>query len=183
MTNGFGLRRAVIPAIAAALVLALAAAPALAQERWLRIHVQEHDGDAAEVNVNLPLSVLEAIIPTIEQHAFHDGMIDIGDELDGLDLRELLAAVRDAPDADFVTVRSDRESVRVAKEAGVLLVNVDSEDGEKVRVRMPMEVVEAMITDDPQRLDVAAGLRLLAEFGGDLVTVESDDANVRIWIE
>jgi len=165
------------------LALALTAGSASAADRWLHVHVQGHDADAEEVHVNLPLSMIEAVLPTLEQHAFEAGQFRIGDELDGIDLRELLAAVRDAPDAEFVTVRSASETARVAKEAGFLVVHVDEKSGDRVRVRIPLEVVDALLGPDGQTIDLSAGLRRLAEFDGDLVSVESNDENVRIWID
>ena len=58
---------------------------------------------------------------------------------------EVLLALRDAPDSEFVTIRSREDSVRVAKEDGFLLVNVDEADGDRVRVRVPMEVVDVLL--------------------------------------
>jgi hypothetical protein len=72
----------------------------------------------------------------------------------------------------------------VAKENGFLVVHADEEDGEKVRVTMPLEVVDAMLSGDSDELDLIAALDALASYnGGDLVTVESEDSHVRIWID
>ena len=51
--------------------------------------------------------------------------------------------------------------------------------------RLPMDVVEALIGDDPNELDLEAGLDALAAYDGeDLVAVESDDGeSVRVWID
>jgi hypothetical protein len=174
-------------ALAAIALLILTASAATASElegRWLHIRIQEHDGDEEFVSVNLPLSVVEAILPTIETDEFSHGKVFLDhDELDGIELRAMLEAVRDTPDAEFVTVRSRDEEVRVAKESGYLVV-LAQEDGEKVRVRMPMAVVDAAIAGSENEIDLLAALRVLADYSdGDLVTVESDDTSVRIWID
>jgi hypothetical protein len=175
-------------ALAALTLLILTASPAPASEldgRWLHIRVEEHEGDEEFVSVNLPLSVVEAILPTIETDEFSHGKVFLDhDELDGIDLRTLLEAVRDTPDAEFVTVRSRDETVRVAKEKGFMVVLAEESDGEKVRVRIPMAVVDAAIAGSDNELDLLAALRVLADYAeGDLVLVESDDTTVRIWID
>lgn len=163
------------------------AGTAAASDRWLHVRVQEFSGDEETVSINVPLQLVEALLPTINTNEFSGGKIRLGshDEFEELDLREMLAALRDAPDADFVTVRSKTEQVRVAKENGFLLVNVDEQDGgDRVRVRMPLEVVEAMLSAGETELDLMAALAALAEYdAGDLITVESDDSHVRIWID
>ena len=59
-----------------------------------------------------------------------------------------------------------------------------SRSSEKVRVRFPLAVVEALVGDNPQELDLLAGLRALSEFEGeDLVRIDSEDESVRIWVD
>jgi hypothetical protein len=175
-------------ALAAAALILLAALPAAAGEldgRWLHIRVQEHDGDEEYVAINIPLQLVEAILPTIETDEFSRGKVILDDdELEGVDLRAMLEAVRDTPDAEFITVRSRDENVRVAKESGFLVVLAEDSDFERVRVRMPLDAVEAMVGGSGDEIDLLAGLRVLADRAdSDLVTVESTDSSVRIWID
>lgn len=177
--------------ISCSLMIALAATGiSSARDRWLHIKVIEDGRSGDNVNINLPISMIESLLPMIETNEFRGGRVNIsshlGDDVfQGIDLRKVLEAVRDAPDAEFITVKSGDDNVRVAKENGILKIDVDSrDDDERVRVRVPLAVVDAMIAGDPNEIDVLAGIRALAEYGGgDLVTVESDDSNVRIWID
>ena len=157
---------------------------AAAADQWFHVRVEEFGRGAETVNVNIPLSMVRAVLPMIDYDDLDIGSIDWNhNEIHGIDLRELLVALQDAPDADFVTVRSDHENIRVAKENGFLIVQADDRD-EKVRVRMPLGVVEALLGGDGHQLDLLAALDRLAEFdGGDLVTVESDDESIRVWID
>ena len=173
----------------AALLLAATASVA-APDLWLHVKVGERGRGSENVNINIPLSMIEALLPMIETDEFRGGRVNIGRHLDdevfqGLDLRKVLEALRDAPDADFITVRSDDENVRVAKERGVLRIDVDDRyESEKVRVTIPLAIVEAMIDGDGDEIDILAGVRALAAHGaGDLITVESDDETVRIWVD
>jgi len=178
-----GLRRTTLVLIA--LLLFSTAALASLQDRWIHVRVQEHGGDDEYVAVNIPLQLVEALLPTIESDEIHGGRIVIDDDdMDDIDLRAALEALRDVPDGEFVTVRSRHDSVRVAKERGFLVVNAEDHDGEKARIRMPMAVVEAMIRGDGHEIDLLAALEALADTtDGDLITVESDDSHVRIWID
>ena len=158
-----------------------------AGERWLHVRVAEGGDDGERVSVNIPLSVVESMLPLIQIDELEGGKLNLDiEEMEGIDLREMLVALNDAPDATFVTVESRDESVRVAKEDGYLLINVDEDRGrgEKVRVRIPLAVAEALVGNDPEQLDLMAALQTLQEFDGeDLVRVESDDELVRIWID
>ena len=154
------------------------------EDRWLHVRVQEHDEDG-EVLVNLPLSAVEMILPTIEADEFQGGRIILDEaDLEGVDLRAMLEALQDTPDAEFITVRTQDETVRVAKEKGFLVMLAEESDGGNVRVTIPLAVVDAMLGAGENELDLVAGLRALSDFdGGDLVTVQSDDSTVRVWID
>jgi len=177
------LRRIALAAIA--LLLFSTAALAGLEGRWLHVRVQEFDDDEDFVSINVPLELVGALLPTIEADEFHGGRITIDDrDMSDIDLRAALEALRDTPDGEFVTVRSRHENVRVAKERGFLVVNVEDRDGEKGRIRMPLKVVQAMLSGGRNEIDLTAALEALADsVDGDLVTVESDDSNVRVWID
>lgn len=175
-------------AIAAAAVLLFSAATvsvAGLEGRWFHVRVQDHGDDGEFVNINLPLQLVESLLPTIQTDEFSGGRIVLDDaDLEGIDLHAILSALRDTPDGEFVTVRSRDESVRVAKEAGFLVVLAEESDNESVRIQMPLTVVDAMLASGGNELDLLAGLHALADFdGGDLITVKSDDSFVRIWID
>ena len=173
-------------------ILVLAAGAALAgqaapEERWL--HVRVEDGKVGEkgetVRVNVPLTFAEKVLPAIHVDQFQNGRVRLehGDMKD-VDLKAILQAVRDTQDGEFVTVEG-KDNVRVAKEKGRLLVKVrEGEDGSKVDVQVPMEVVEALLSGEENELDVAAAIRALAKHGKDmLVTVVDEETSIRIWID
>ncbi len=155
-----------------------------AEGHWLHVRVEESGGDGEKVNVNIPLSLVMAIIPAIETDEFRGGRINLdAGEIDDIDLHAVLKAFRESPDADYVTIDGRDESVRVSKERGFLLVNVD-DDNDRVRVRLPLDVVDALLSGDDDELDLVAALDALADSGGgDIVTVESDDESIRVWID
>jgi hypothetical protein len=167
--------------------LAVTAMAAPATERYL--HVKVDDATKGEsVNVNLPLSMAAAILPTLNKGNLHNGHVTIGEaDFNGVDVRALLDAIRTAPDNEFVTVKEKDQDVRVAKSNGNLIVHVldKNKDGQKVDVTIPMKVVDALFsTVKDNELDVAAAIRALSDAGDAvLVTVQDATEHVRIWID
>jgi hypothetical protein len=179
-------------------------------DRWLHVRVIDsgHKGDT--VRVNVPLEMAEKVLPAINKDRLRNGKIQInGSEMDGVDLKALLEAVRSSKDGEYVTVQSNDNDVRVAKQAGYMIVHVTekgfksskadkekdkSEKADKsdksyersrVDVKVPMKVVEALLSAGKDELDVLAALRALSAHGGDteLVSVKSDDSTVRVWLD
>ena len=66
--------------ITLALMVCLTAGTALAgaDGHWLHVRVDEGDDDGEKINVNIPLSVVMAILPAIESDDFRGGRINIG---------------------------------------------------------------------------------------------------------
>jgi hypothetical protein len=167
-----------------ALVTPLVAAPA---EKYLHVNVEDPTKGEA-VNVNVTLSMAEKILPTINNHNLHDGKVWIhNSELNGVDVRALLDAVRTAPDSEFVTVKDKDSDVRVAKADGNMIVHViDKKNKEqKVDVTVPLKVVDALFaTAKNDELDIAAALRALGDAGDVLlVSVQDSSQKVRIWVD
>jgi len=161
-----------------------AAAPA---ERYLHVNVED-PAKGESVNVNVPLAMAEKILPAINNHGLHDGKVTIHNaEMNGVDIRALLDAVRTAPDNEFVTLTNKDSNVRVAKSNGNIIVHVIGKEnkGQKVDVTVPLKIVDALFdTAKNDELDVAAALRALSDAGDILlVTVQDSSQKVRVWVD
>jgi len=171
------------------LILLLAGTVALAGSgtKWLHIKVNEGGENGEMVRLNLPLDLVAQVLPLVKTEAFDRGKVTIdGEEFEEVDIRGILAAVRDAEDGEYVTVDGPDENVRVSKHGNLLLVNVKESGGddEEVKIRIRMEVVEALLSGDDDELNILAAVNALGEYDdGDLVTVDGDDETVRIWID
>jgi len=168
-------------------VALLAAAPLLAADetRWLNVHVTEK-GAGANVEVHLPLQLVVAVLNSVDVENFHGGKVHLDiDDVD-IDWPQLLAAVKDSPDGEFVKVDAPDANVRVSKSGGMLYVNVveSSDEHATVNVTVPMSMIDALHIDEDNRIDMAALLSSIDQLpNGDLVTVDADDATVRVWVE
>ena len=181
--------RMLLPVVAVALLAALAAPAVQAQERWIHVRVVESGDRGETVRVNVPLALAEAVLPSIKVKHLENGRIKINHvRIEDVDMRAILAAVKNTQDGEFVTVESKRENVRVAKQNGYLLVQVretrDGAERERVDVKVPMTVVEALLSGEKNELDLLAAIRALSKHGDvELVSVKERNTTVRVWID
>ncbi len=182
-------------AVLAVIVLAAGLVPAFAQpvpapetEKWLHVRVEQTQPKNELVRVNVPLSLAEKVLPAIHNHGLHNGKVTVDRaRMEGVDLRAVLDAVKNARDGEFVTIQSTENDVRVAKEAGYLLVHVrENRKATKpqVEVRVPMTVVDALLSSGNNELDLVAAIRALAAHGDtELVRVKDERSTVRVWVD
>ena len=198
---------------AALLASTIVASAALAQQttsaksdQWIHVRVESKDDGGETVRVNVPVEMAVKVLPAIKHEPLHDGKVHIHDtHMNDVDLHALLDAVRSSKDGEYVTIQGrDGDEVRVAKSAGYLYVHVTEKKHEgkepnaaegkeahgkhardsKVEVKVPMKVVDALLSAGKDELDIVAALHALASSGDtELVTVKDADNTVRVWID
>jgi hypothetical protein len=157
-------------------------------ERWLHVRVISTNSKGETVRVNVPLDLAEKVLPAIDHDRLHNGKVRIGCmDCDGVDVRTLFEAVRSAKDGEYVTVQSNDADVSVMKKDGQMLVHVHDKNKSKdsrIEVKVPMKVVEALLSGSKDELDVVAGLHALASQGDvELVSVKDDENTIRVWLD
>jgi hypothetical protein len=194
--------------IAAVLLLAAGAfrpAVSMAQssskaDQWIHVRVESKDAEGETVRVNVPVEMAEKVLPAINHNNLHGGKVRIDHaHLNDVDLRTLLDAVRSSKDGEYVTVQSNQDNVRIAKNDGYLYIHVKENEGKgkkhanangegakesKVEIKVPMKVVDALFSAGKDELDVVAALHALSGSGDtELVSVKDDENTVRVWID
>jgi hypothetical protein len=161
-----------------------------AKDRWLHVRVINSDNKGETVRVNIPVELAENVLPTINKNHLHNGKVTIDQaHMNDVDVHALINAIRTAKDGEYVTVQGTDQDVRVAKEGGRLLVRVKDNKSSKsskseVDIKIPMHVIDALLSAGKDELDVVAGLHALASLGDtELVSVKSDDSTVRVWMD
>jgi hypothetical protein len=159
-------------------------------DQWIHVRVTSTDANGESVRVNVPMSFAEKILPTICAEKLRDGKVKLDGHINDVDLRTLFEAVRTAPDNEFVSVQSRDEEVHVAKSGGNFLIKVHQKhpnkhgENENVDVKVPLVVVQALLSGKKDELDIAAGIRALSAQGNvDLVTVNDGSQTVRVWMD
>jgi hypothetical protein len=171
-----------------------AAAAEATTDLWL--HIRVHDaGEGSKVSINLPLAVVEAAAPLIPSDASGGGArLRVEDQdLSVADLRRIWRQVQSQPDATFITVDDANGKLRVAWSGGFLLIRAADgasgggkakPHGDRVEMRIPATVIDALLSGNGDSLDMGAAIRALARSGsGDLVTVNGDNETVHLWVD
>ncbi len=179
-------RRMLLASVAS--VALAGAAVADSGNQWIHVRVEENGPRGEKVRVNLPLSMVASVLPNIDADDFRNGRIhfDGHDEWDARQVRAIWEAARTAPDGEFVVVEGHDEDVRVSREKGFLLIKVDEHGrrGSKVDIKVPVTVVDALLTGEDDELNILAAIEALGKHGNmDLVSVIDDDSHVRIWVD
>ena len=153
---------------------------------WIHIEVLEAGQKEAKVKVNLPLKLARTALEMAPDDVMDEGHIRFDhNDLSVSDLRKLWKEVRDAGDAEFVTVEEKDATVKVSRKGSKLYVNVDDrKEGDQVRVEVPVSLVDALLTGSGDTLNVDAAVAELERMGpGEVVHVLDGEDSVRIWIE
>lgn len=155
--------------------------PARAADLWLRIEVNGEKGE--EVSMNLPLSMVEAMVPdelrSSKMVSFHDEDYDIAE------LRRIWRQLETSPDTTYLMVNEADSKVRIGKKGDFIVMNVTERgEGEDVQARIPVRVLGALLSGSGDQLNISAALKELARHGeGELLTVTGRDEKVRIWLD
>jgi hypothetical protein len=174
-------------------------------EQWIHVRVESKEDHGETVRVNVPVEMATKVLPAINKNNLHDGKVRIDSmRTNDVDLRVILDAVRSSRDGEYVTVQSNENDVRVAKSAGYLYIHVtdksdskkaagkdgktgaksSSGNGSKVEIKVPMKVVDALLSAGKDELDLVAALKALSAHGDtELVTVKDNENTVRVWVD
>ncbi len=150
---------------------------------------RDREGAELDLNLNLPLSAVEALVNLVPHRVLSDGQLAVA----GRDVPVNISALRDfwraiaaAGDTEFLTVDAGDATVRIARTGDEIRVQMEEsdEDGvETVDIRLPVVVVDALLSGNGETLNVGAAVERLADLRGDIVRVTGDDLQVRVWID
>ena len=156
-----------------------------ASKEWLHIHVDETKNGTEKVRINIPISLIEVMVPLIEEEAIKDGKININDrDINTAELKKLWAAVKEEGDAEYVTVEKKGENVRIFTQGKFLLVQSTKDSEGKVNIRIPLAIVDAMLSGPENQLNLSAAVKALKDSGvRELISVDSDDTKLLVWID
>jgi hypothetical protein len=152
------------------------------------LHVTVSEGEEEKVSLNLPVSVVSALLPVLESqmgpHLQKDHVRLGGHELDIEQLRQIWSALKVEGSYELANIQSADEKIRVTLDEENLLVQTDEDSEEQIHVRLPVSVVDELLSGNGDELNLAGALGKLASLGAaDLVEVRSRDSHVRVWMD
>ena len=213
---------AVMTAIAVSgAAIGLNAAQAQEPQPWIHLDMTGERG--ANMNLNLPLAAIEAALAMAPEAVVDgDGQLQLGGDrqIPVTAIRTAWTQLRDVGDVEIANIRDGAQSIRVAREGDIILVDVtgtdegdddagrgadrgdaerdrdgehDDHDGDErrrglrdigeVQVRVPVSVVDALLSGTGETIDVRAAIQELAALRGEMVQVDHPDGRIRVWID
>lgn len=173
--------------LALALLVASFAAPLAGQKKdpWFHVEVKENKTEPEYVKVNLPMSMVDVALNVIQDKKFNKGQFKLPtDEVSVADMRKIWNELRKAEKAEFVTVEKKNETVRVAKDGNYVVIKVTENQKQKVDLKVPVAVIDALLAGSGEELDIKAGLAAMQKQNvGEILTINDNDTHVRIWID
>jgi len=167
-------------------LLATGPGPAAAGVSWLHIHINDSGSDPDHVRVNVPVSLLDAVLPEVEKQTRHESKFDVGNcEMTVAEYRSAIRTLSSSP----------RREVKIERSHGTIVMRRDGPDmrleqtpkkGNRSRtsVRLPWLVATALAKGTGEQLDVSGAVRALAEAGeGEIAVDDEDGTRVRVWID
>ncbi|HPR65134.1 MAG TPA: hypothetical protein PK014_13050 [Thermoanaerobaculia bacterium] len=154
--------------------------------KWLNVDVNEHV-EGTKVKVHVPMSLILTALTSVKTEEFDRGMVKMHLDDTDIDLAALLKEIKASPDGEYVKVEDKEANVLISKKGGTIYIDVKETSGEKpetVKVTLPTELLDVIQVTETNELDVKAMLSALEKVGtGEIVTVNSSEADVRVWIE
>jgi len=177
-----------VPVLVAFTALTLMlAAPLWAQNPWIHVRVENSGKKASKVHVNLPLSVVQAVLEVAPEKIVSKGRIHLDHhdtDLSVSDLRRLWTELKATGEAELVSIEEDDQTVTVSRQGELFVVRVDSpSEKHDVHVEVPVGVVDALLSGEGEELNIKDALEQLKGLRGDIVRVTDDETTVRIWID
>lgn len=143
----------------------------------INVDMQNFTGEQGNLKMSVPLTFLEGFRPQIEEVL---GQVRGGDH--GVDIAALWEAVRDSGPTEFVQVDGPDGKVSVKTDENFLMVNVNNAEVHDMKVKVPLALCEALLTD-AKNIDYPKIMEVLKSMAGqDLVTVDSEEIVGRVWI-
>ena len=183
-----GTRRPLVLALALTLpLLALAGGRAAASDDdiiWMRVQVNDQGGEHTKVRVNLPLSLIEVVVDSIDRREF---MAELEGKHPSLDIPKLWRQIRGMEGDEFVTVESDQEHIRVWKDKDFFRINVRAEKSEEasVEVQIPLVVMDYLFDNLKEKTFSFQEMveKLRGHLPLTLVQARHGEEHVKIWLE
>ncbi len=153
-------------------------------KQWVHVHIENPSKDE-KVKVNIPISLVETLMPMIEEKSVEKGRIRLHEkDLSIKDLRRVWKELRNEGDNEFLSIENKDTNLRVFTKGNYLMVEPGEGSENSVEMKIPLAVVDAMLSGEGEELNLTAAVRALKESGtGDIITVKDKDATVRVWID
>jgi len=159
---------------------------AIAQSnRWFHVDVQSNGPDGESVRVNLPLKLVETVLPMIEQKELVKGNIELDElPLTVHQMREIWQTLQTEGDFELASIKDHDMNLRIYKKGDLLHVRSNEDAKDKILINIPAAVVDALLSGEGEELNITAAVKMLAQNDmGEIARIEDGHDTVRVWID
>ncbi len=155
---------------------------AIAQEpgagKTININFEDKTQEGAVFTMSLPVTFLKTFKPHIAE-----ALRSVDYKGHDIDLAEIWKAVKDAGPMEYAEITNEEANVKVFTTKSHLVVNVhEKREGQKIDVTVPLALGDALFNENGE-IDYDRIIEALLELEGqDLVVINSDKMNGRVWI-
>ena len=152
---------------------------------WLHVEIEKVGAEGEQVKVNVPLGVVETVLPMIEQKELTKGTVRLGEmPLTVPQMREIWQSLKSEGDFELASIQDGNTDLRVFKEGDYLYVRSTEDAEQEISVTLPSAVVDALLSGEGDELNVMAAAKALAQSDeGELVSIKDGKETVRVWVD
>ena len=131
------------------------------------------------------MSMVDVALNVVKDKKFDKGHFKLPtDDVSVAHMRKIWSELKKSGNAEFVTVQQKNETVHVAKEGNYILVKITEGKKPKVDLKVPVGVVDALLAGSGDELDIKGALvAMQKQNAGEILTVNDNETQVRIWID
>lgn len=155
-------------------------AASMAQTRNLNVHFVDHREGGSEVTMSLPVTMISSFEGQIRE-AFT--AIKENNQ-SGIDFFELWRAVRETGPNEYLEVNQENTKIKVSTTETHLICDVEGlEELAEVKIKIPLVLGDALL-GNADAFDYDYAINVLNNMSGqDLVLIQSEDIEGRVWID
>jgi hypothetical protein len=153
---------------------------------WIHLEVVEKNDDPGTIKVNVPVTMVDVVLNMVKDKNLKEGHFKLDHtDFSVAEMRQLWNELKNAGNAEFVTVEKKDETIRISRQGNFVLIKVsENKKAENVNIKMPVGVVDALLSGSGEELNLKAALSAMKEKNvGDILTVNESNTQVRLWID
>lgn len=156
-------------------------------QSWLHVQIEDESdsGDAQNFNLDLPLKAVSGILGMVPNAVVENGgylRLSEAQRVEVMAFREVWQKLQSTDEDELFSQRREKVSIRVVRIGERIGIFVE-DDGEAIQVDVPTAFVDALLSDDVDRLNIDAALEVLKKLSGESIFLTESDRRIRVWID
>ncbi len=160
-------------------VLVVCSAPIRAADEGKVLHLK--------IDVTVPQAMVEKDLPVINHGNLHQGKLAFGQgKINGMDFSGILAAMRNAPPGQFITIDSGPRHLQIGRDGENLVIKATGGTAgqQEMNISVPFAILQALFSLGKGQLDLMSAAKSFFELNQPVkMTLSNGQANVQISVE